>query len=196
MSIKTGSQNTLEQLYGDELTRYVRNREITKKEIRVCIPSKIVSVDYNEMTCSCKPLIMEKVKNEQGVMVDIELPILLDVPLIYPSSKDFCITFPLSIDDEVLVFFSDLCIDSWWQSGGIQSQFEERRHDLSDGFAIPAQMSQQKKIVDFDSEKLIIRHRGSGGKIEISNGRTLVDGVDVYQLKQDFDALVEAFNQN
>lgn len=192
--MERSSKNTLEQLYGRELTRLFNVKELTKNELRVCIPAKIVSVNYNEMTCSCLPLIMEKVKNEQGVKTDVQLPLLLDVPLVFPGSKDFCITFPLSVDDEVLVFFSDMCIDSWWQSGDIQAQFEERRHDLSDGFAIPSQMSQPKKISNVSQLNLEIRSRGSGGKIEVTKEKVLIDGVDIFKLKQDFDILSQAFS--
>lgn len=192
--MNASSRNTLSQLYGKDLSRFFNVNEMVKNDIRVCIPAEIVSINYNEMTCSCQPLIMEKIKDEQGIKVDVKLPLLLDVPLVFPGSRDFCITFPISVGDEVLVFFSDMCIDSWWQSGNVQAQFEERRHDLSDGFAIPSQMSQLKKLTNVSETKLEIKHRGTGGKIEVTNDKVLIDGINVHQLKSDFDALLTAFN--
>ena len=66
-----------------------------------------------------------------------EVPLLVDVPVVFPSGGGFCLTFPLFPGDPVLVVFSCRSIDAHWQSGGVQPQAELRMHNLSDGFAIP-----------------------------------------------------------
>ena len=154
----------------------------TESDIRCAIPAKIVNVNYNEMTCSCQPLIREKIKGSDGEYVSVDLPVLLDVPILFLGSAKYCITFPLEVGDEGLVIFADMCIDSWWQSGDVQDQFEIRRHDLSDGFFIPAQMSQPRKYTSISQNYLEIKSRTNDGKV-------LVDGVDVKTLKSDFDNL-------
>jgi hypothetical protein len=70
----------------------------------------------------------------------------VDVPVCFPRGGGCTLTFPVTQGDEALIVFSSRCIDSWWQSGGIQVQAELRMHDLSDGFAIPGPFSQATRI--------------------------------------------------
>ena len=67
--------------------------------------------------------------------------------MVFPGSVNFDIKFPLSKNDECLVFFSDLSIDNFWQKGSVQNPVEVRRHDLSDGMAIPCMMSIPRRKV-------------------------------------------------
>ena len=53
---------------------------------------------------------------------------------------------------------------------------------MSDGFFIPAQMSQPRKYTSISQNYLEIKSRTNDGKV-------LVDGVDVKTLKSDFDNL-------
>ena len=179
---------TILQYLGGETTRARLLQDKVNKEIRCAIPAKIISIDYNEVTCSCQPLIMEKVKDESGNIVSVELPVLLDVPIVFPGSSKFCITFPLSPGDEGLVIFADMCIDSWWQSGDVQEQFEIRRHDLSDGFFIPSQMSQPNKYTSISQSDLEIKSRVSGGKV-------IINGHDIDEMANDLDELIETVNE-
>lgn len=183
---KTSDEVTILQYLGGETTRARLSQNKVSNLIRCAIPAKIVSVDYSEVTCSCQPLIREKIKDENGEIISVDLPVLLDVPIVFPGSSSYCITFPLSAGDEGLVIFADMCIDAWWQSGDVQDQFEVRRHDLSDGFFIPSQMSQPMKYTSIDQNHLEIKSRASEGYV-------LVDGVNVKQLKADFDDLKQRF---
>jgi hypothetical protein len=90
---------------------------------------------------------MEKITDKDtGEKIDKPIPVLEDVPLCWPRAGGFNFIAPIKPGDEVLVFFADMCVDNWWQSGGLQPQAEIRRHDLSDGFAIPAAWNQTRRI--------------------------------------------------
>jgi hypothetical protein len=110
--------------------------------IWTALPGIVQSVDLDAMTCEVQPAIQGTVEDENGVLQSVNLPLLLDVPICFPSGGGFLITFPLAVDDEVLVVIASRCIDAWWQSGGVQRPMEARMHDLSDGFAIPGPRSQ------------------------------------------------------
>ncbi|MFW8450019.1 Gp138 family membrane-puncturing spike protein, partial [Klebsiella pneumoniae] len=73
-------------------------------------------------------------KDESGAQVSVNLPLLVDVPVVFPRGGGCTLTFPVKPGDECLVIFADRCIDFWWQSGGIQEPVDERMHDLSDAF--------------------------------------------------------------
>ena len=114
---------------------------------RCCIPCIIQSYNSANNTVECQPAVRERIINEDGTIQYVQLPLLINVPVVFPGSANFDIKFPLSKNDECLVFFSDLSIDNFWQKGSVQNPVEVRRHDLSDGMAIPCMMSIPRRKV-------------------------------------------------
>lgn len=110
-------------------------------DIWTAIPGIIQSVNWNQMTCEVQPAIKAVIQDQNGNLTQEKLPLLINVPICFPSTAGFLITLPLAVNDEVLVIFSSRCHDAWWQSGGIQQAMEARMHDLSDGFVIPGPKS-------------------------------------------------------
>lgn len=113
-------------------------------QIWTALPCIVESVDLTKMTISAQPAIQGVIEDETGVTQSVNLPLLVDVPLCFPSAGGFILTMPIKKGDEVLVVLASRCIDSWWQNGGIGRPMEARMHDLSDGFAIPGPRSQPK----------------------------------------------------
>lgn len=114
---------------------------------RCCIPCIIQSYNSVNNTVECQPAVRERIINEDGTIQYVQLPLLINVPVVFPGSANFDIKFQLSKNDECLVFFSDLSIDNFWQKGSVQNPVEVRRHDLSDGMAIPCRMSMPRRKV-------------------------------------------------
>lgn len=118
-----------------------------QSNIWTAMPGIIQSVNLTAMTCEVQPAIQGKVQDDTGEIQTVDLPLLVDVPLVFPSGGGFILTFPIAVGDEVLVCIASRCIDSWWQLGGVQVPMEARMHDLSDGFAIPGPKSQPQAIL-------------------------------------------------
>lgn len=122
------------------------------------MPGVIQAFDPVAMTCTVQPSIMVKVQKQDYSEEWVNLPLLIHVPVIFPSAGACSITFPVKNGDEVLVVFASRCIDAWWQSGGVDNQqVEFRMHDLSDGFAIPGPRSQPRVIGSVSTTELQIR---------------------------------------
>ncbi|MEB3790440.1 Gp138 family membrane-puncturing spike protein [Acinetobacter sp. IK40] len=134
------------------------------------LPCEVVSYDPNAVTVEAKPLIRVPARTPDGGIEMLEIPILQDVPVMFPCAGGFTITHPINIGDECLVSFSSRNIDNWWQSGGVQNPFDTRHHDLSDGFAFFRPQSQDKKISDISSDNLEIRSDDNATKIQITPG--------------------------
>lgn len=134
------------------------------------IPGIVNSVDLSKLTCSVQPAIQAVVQNQQGVLSPINLPLLVDVPIVFPKGGNFLITMPIAVGDEVLVIFASRCIDAWWQSGGVQQAMEARMHDLSDGFAIPGPFSQpQRPLGSVSSTDLQVRNAAGTTYVAITS---------------------------
>lgn len=152
-------------------SQYALFEQIKKKwftDLRVAIPGIIQSFDPVEQTVVVQPTIKEKVLDDLGNISSINLPLLLDVPIVFPHTSGYALTMPISQGDECLVIFSDMCIDAWWKYGGIQDQDELRRHDLSDAFAILGPCSQVKKISNYSTNACELRTLDGSQSIEIT----------------------------
>ncbi len=134
------------------------------------LPCEIDSYDSEAVTVNVQPLIKIPVMTTSGDIETVELPVIQDVPVMFPCAGGFTITHPIKKGDECLVSFADRNIDLWWQSGGIQNPFDMRKHDLSDGFAFFRPQSQTKKISDISTDNLEIRNDENNCKIQITPG--------------------------
>ncbi|MDI3653270.1 Gp138 family membrane-puncturing spike protein, partial [Pseudomonas aeruginosa] len=117
-----------------------------QSKLWTALPGIIQSFDAVAMTCTVQPAVQGLVRDEAGNQSPADLPLLLDCPVQFPAGGGCTLTFPVKPGDECLVVFASRCIDSWWQSGGIQAQAELRMHDLSDGFALLGFRSQPRVI--------------------------------------------------
>lgn len=135
------------------------------------MPGIVTKVDFTKMTCEVQLTIQGAITDENNATTFVNLPLLVDVPIVFPSAGGFTITLPLAVDDEVLVVFASRCIDTWWQSGGVQKPAEFRMHDLSDGFAIPGPKSIPNVIGSISSTDAQIRNNAGTTYVSIkANG--------------------------
>lgn len=104
-------------------------------DINVSFPA-IVNVVNENGTVDVQPAIRERVVAEDNTINYLQLPIIPNVPVCFPSAGGFSFTMPISEGDECLVIIADQSFDNWWLNGGIQNPIEQRRHDLTDAFAI------------------------------------------------------------
>jgi len=135
----------------------------------VAIPGIIQEFNTENQTATVQPTIKEQINGSW-----IQLPLLLDVPVQFPRAGGYSVTFPVKRGDECIVIFNDMCIDSWWQSGDVQTQLEKRRHDLSDAVAILGITSVPKAIRDFSTESMQIRNDTADTVINIKDGEITI----------------------
>ena len=140
------------------------------------LPGIIVSADLGAQTCSVQPAIQGCITSKDGSEQNVNLPMLVDVPLVFPRGGGYALTFPVRAGDECLVVFASRCIDAWWQSGGVQKAAERRMHDLSDGFAILAPTSQQRKLAGVSTSAVQLRDEGGATFVSIEGGTIILNG--------------------
>ncbi len=110
--------------------------------LHVALPGIVESFDSKNQTVVVQPALRGR-----GT-----LPLLRDVPVFFPGSKETAITWPISPGDECLVIFADACIDGWYASGGSPEPPSPRCHDLSDAFAFVGFRSRPNALRDFPTE--------------------------------------------
>ena len=148
-------------------------------DLRVCMPGIIKDFNSEQLTCTVQPAIREKL-NFKGNLQWVDLPELLNVPVVITGTADYFVTFPIVAGTECLVVFGDNCMDAWWQSGGVQNQIEKRRHDLSDGYAIIGPRSQVNLIKNYSTDSVQLRNKEGNAVLEIKEKTiNIVSNVEV-----------------
>lgn len=135
-------------------------------QIWTALPGIIQSFNAGSVTASVQPAIKGKITDQTGAVTTPNLPLLVDVPVVFQRGGGVSLTFPVAAGDECLVIFSSRCIDGWWQEGGIQPAVDARQHDLSDAFAIVGPYSQKTKIGGIST---------TGAQIRTDDGLTLIE---------------------
>lgn len=138
--------------------------------IWTAMPGIVVDVDFTTATLSVQPAIQGSYTDESGNTQFVNLPKLINVPIVFPTAGGFALTLPVKKDDEVLIVWACRCIDAWWQSGGIQRQVEERMHDLSDGFALIGITSTQNVLPSVSTTSAQLRTKDGTKYIELTSG--------------------------
>ncbi|WEJ90237.1 MAG: Gp138 family membrane-puncturing spike protein [Klebsiella huaxiensis] len=144
--------------------------------MRVSIPGIIQSFDTDAVTAVVQPAIKGSEQDESGAEVSVNLPLLVDVPVVFPRGGGCTLTFPVKEGDECLVIFADRCIDFWWQSGGVQEPVDGRMHDLSDAFCIVGPQSQAKKISGISTSAVELRSDDGSAKLSLNPASGAING--------------------
>ena len=119
------------------------------KELHTCLPGVVTKVTHATQLIDVQLTLKRKLAGEFQ-----NLPLLVDVPIRYYKSATFSITFPIEVNDNVIIIFSERSIDTWLQDGGIQKPDDIRKFSLSDAFALPMMYPQNGVIPNFDSSNL------------------------------------------
>ena len=163
------------------------------------LPGIVQSFDPQTMTCEVQPAIQGKVQNEDGSVSVVNLPLLLDCPVVFPRGGGCSLTFPIRAGDECLVVFADRAIDFWWQSGGVQPPAETRMHDLSDGFVLVGPYSQPQVLSGVSTSAVQLRSDDGQAFFELNpqtHNFTLSTPGDFSVTVKDFSVSCENFTVN
>lgn len=188
MPIPTQSQIGGEQQTAQAIADSVSN------QIRVAMPGIIQSFDPDAVTCTVLSAIKGSDSGANGAESG-DIPLLVDVPVVFPRGGGCTLTFPVKAGDECLLIFSDRCIDFWWQSGGVQESVDTRQHDLSDAFAIVGPQSQAQKISGISTSAAQFRSDDGSTYFEINPDTQKIKlvapgGFDVVSPESTFSAKV------
>jgi Phage protein Gp138 N-terminal domain len=135
------------------------------KEVHTCLPGIISSFNSDSQTVEAQPTI-QRVFKESGA---VNLPLCVDIPVVFPGGGDFFLTFPVKPGDHCLLIFSERCIDKWALDGEIGPPEDFRSHDLSDAFAFVGVNPVSSALPSFNNGSAELRNRSGSTKLELGD---------------------------
>jgi len=100
--------------------------------LHVGCPGTIVSYDAARQTCSVRPVSHVRVDTDE-----IAMPVIDDVPVMWPRGSGWVVSGPLAAGDAVWLAFADRELDGWRGAGAAVSPSSPRAHHPSDAVALP-----------------------------------------------------------
>lgn len=141
--------------------------------IHTALPAQVEKYDLNTRRASVKPLV--KLRMARGASVSI--PVVDNVPVVFPGSAQALIHFPLSKGDGVLLVFSESALGNFLAGNGEEVSAEnESRFQLTDAIAIPGLWAKAplagEDALTIQYQKTTVRLKGDSVEIEASGGLT------------------------
>lgn len=130
------------------------------KELHTSMPGIVESFDAENQLVTVQPAIRRIFITRDGdkeILVPSDLPILINVPVIFPRGGGFSLTFPVKKGDECLLTFCERSIDNWHETGKIKVPGAKRFHSLSDATAFVGISSLPNKIPNYDETNVQIK---------------------------------------
>lgn len=99
-------------------------------------------------------------------------PPLVTVPVMFHGG-DFSVEFAITTGCEGWIFFSQRCIDGWFNTGGVAANPIARFHDASDACFVPGTRSLPNILPDFKNDGIRIRNRSGSQYVWLKSDSTI-----------------------
>ena len=157
-------------------------------DLHTALPATVVKFDKDKQTVDVKPSLKRKY---QDATKATELPVINSVPIVYPRGSTWRLVGPLAVGDSVLLVFSERSLDVWKKNGGTVDPLSNRKHHLTDAFAIPGGYPSTKVLGTVDAAHLRLEH--DTGRIEMqAAGKFKIQKVGGEEL---FDLVIQLTEQ-
>ena len=167
----------LTERFGDSLEAVKAVVHGKQTTIWTSMPGIIVSFNAGAQTAVVQLAITATVENENAAPSNMKIAVISDVPVEFPSGGGYTLTFPVAAGDECMVDFCARCIDSWWQSSGVQNPVSARIHDLSDAVCRVGVRSKPRAVGGISTSSVQLRSDDGGNYVEIAGSNVNIVGV-------------------
>jgi hypothetical protein len=150
--------------------------------IHTAFPAQIETYDYKTAKANVKPLISATYPDGTSM----ELPVIQNVPVVWPRTSLGSISFPLQRGDGCLIVCSERSIDDWLSLGGQNVPTDPRAFDLNDAIAIPGLYSFASQTKITGNNKFEIHYKDQKVTIDESGNIEIGSASLKYLLNEDF----------
>lgn len=133
-------------------------------DVHTALPGQIISYDHTTQRATIQPCLKKSYLDGTTQ----EMPILNNVPVIFPRAGRASLTFPVASGDTCLLLFIERSTDLWKSVGGVVAPNDPRKFDLSDAVAIMGLMPFTENSLSDNNEDVLLTYKGSNIRIKAS----------------------------
>jgi phage gp45-like len=167
------------------------------RETHVALPAIIDKYDFKTQKANVKINIKQMYDGQA-----IDMPVIPNVPVIFPSSGGASLTMPVKAGDGCIIVFCDSDIKNWLLGGNNVNPQTTRSHNLSDAVAIIGLNNFTKISGAENNEDMLLSYAGSklrfkaGGIVDIHNAKEINIKTDNLIINCSSDVNITAKNAN
>lgn len=138
-------------------------------ELWTSLPARVKTYDAATQTADLEPVVrMPRAIDEEDLEHE-DLPVLPNVPVVFPRGGGASITWPLQAGDHVLVVFSSLSTGEWRRTGATADAKDVSRNGLGSAFALAGVAPDLDTLAHASEDALVLEH---GTKVMIGADAT------------------------
>jgi hypothetical protein len=168
-------------------------------DVHTAVIAKVENYDAAKQQVNVSPVLKRCVKNLDGEITDEQLPILCDVPVLFPRAGGFFISFPIQPGDFVQLIFNEVAIDDWL-NGEAQGMVSVERFNLQGAVAVPGVYPESRPLSGAHSENFVAG-KDNGVQLHIDSGKIRLGSAQAKEalaiaskVETELQKIISAFN--
>lgn len=133
------------------------------RDVHTALPGRIKSFDPATQRATVEVLHKPRFNGRP-----VDMPDLIEVPVVMPRGGGFAFTFPLKVGDGVQLMFQERNMETFYERGDRDAPPTLRMHDLSDAVAIPGLEPGPRVLGDYNADSFELRSVDGTTKVEIT----------------------------
>ena len=130
-------------------------------DLHVALPGRVEKYDLAQQSADIKPLIKRAFQTADGVEVLEALPVIPQVPIVFPRAGGFFISLPVKKGDLVTLLFCERSIDKYTKGTGKDTDpVDLRQHEMIDAVAFPGFYPFSEAIEEASESDMVIGYDG------------------------------------
>jgi hypothetical protein len=170
-------------------------------DVHTALIAVVESYDAEKQQVNATPVLRRRMQKFTGDWVNEQLPMLCDVPVLFPRAGGFFISFPIQQGDFVQLIFNEIGIDDWLNDATSTIAHHER-FSLQGAIAIPGIFPSSKALIDAHKTNLVFgQEQGpqihiDGDKIRLGSEKANEALAIASKVKEELDRIKSAFNSH
>lgn len=161
-------------------------------DLHTCVPGKIEKYEYKYQRAEIKPLI--KIQYYDNTVTSV--PVIANVPVIFPRTSRVIFHFPLNKGDTGLTLFTERALEKWLSLGDEVGPGDVRKFDLSDAVFIPGLYPFSETSPADNNDDVILQYNNTGLRIK-GNGEIEIGGNNFKKLiNEEFQSMFNTHVHN
>jgi hypothetical protein len=181
--------------WAELLQQAIENRLL---DVHTALIAQVESYDAKKQQVNVSPVLKRRIKNLEGEWLNEQLPMLCDVPVLFPRAGGYFISFPIQPGDFVQLVFNESSIDEWLI--GAPTFDSKERFTLQGAVAIPGVYPESMPLSDAHETNFVMG-KDDGLQIHIDDQKIRLGSADAKEalaiarnVKDELEKIRSAFN--